>query len=53
MLCPFRECSCAVEGASGDGEQAQLGKTSAKGEAEQRGVDGSLALQGDVAITKF
>ena len=30
MLCPFRACSCAVEGASGNGEEAQLGKTGAK-----------------------
>ena len=39
MLCPFRACSCAVEGASGNGEQAQLGKTGAKGEATQRGAN--------------
>lgn len=39
MLCPFRACSCAVEGASGNGEEAQLGKTGAKGEAKQRGAN--------------
>ena len=30
MLCPFREYPCSVEGASGNGKQAQLGKTGAK-----------------------
>ena len=60
VLCPFRECSCAVEGASGNGEQVQLGKTSAKGEAKQRGANlptvsarpflRSRPLSGDVGV---